>query len=248
MKRKLLILLAAALLFAASANAGVALITNPSALNADTLVDWSALGASYTWVPAPVTINTPSVSIGVSETGGGFFERRDQSPDMNTFTGWLGHFAGGAHLLWTQDTYNSDLGTEVGHGPMIFDFETPILGFLVQIQNDGGPPDYFLQAFAGGTDLGTFQVSKTFPGQTCCDNTSPFIGVLSDQANITRIVLSTGVDGVGNFGNDFAIDGPLIQTQAGGQSGPTVPEPSSVALFSAGMLGMTTLALRRRRG
>jgi hypothetical protein len=245
LKPKLLTILAAALVLAASANAETVLITSPGALAADTIVDWGTLGGAYSAVTSPFTVNMPLMSINVSEPGGNF-ERRDQDAAGHYTGGFSGHFAVGTHLLWTKDSLE-DESHVFGYGPITFDFGAPISGFLVQMESAGWTPDYFLQAFSGDADLGTFQISQTFPPVGCCDNTAPFIGVLSDQANITRIVVSTGEDFLGNWENDFAIGGPLIQTQ-GGPSAPTVPEPSSLVLFGANILVLTTLALRRRRG
>jgi hypothetical protein len=242
LKPKFLILLTAIVLFAASANAGVIAINSPGAIAANTVVDWGYLGDPYTSVTSPFTVDTPLVSFLVSQPGGAF-ERRDQSYYGYGRDGsWFGHFAGGEHLLFTQD----DPDTYAGFGPMAFTFEAPIFGFLVQMDNNSfAAPTYYIQAFDGDSDLGTFQVDQAAAG-ACCANTAPYIGVLSDQANITRVVISGGGDRVwGDYANNFAIGGPLIEAQG---ATATVPEPGSLALLGTGILWIMTLACRRRRG
>jgi hypothetical protein len=227
MKFKVAILLALLTsLWASPSAAAVVLVSTEAGIAADGLIDWGALGPDATQIAQPFTTPVPGVgglTATVSQAGASNFERRDQG------IGWAGNFAPGEKLLWS-------LGA---NGPMTFLFNSLIQGFGLQIQaNFFGPFTAELEAFdASNLSLG----SVTLAGNSTADgdDSAIFIGVLSSAIDIQSVVVKVPVA----FSNpqDFAINGPRIQTE-----GTVVPEPASMALAGAALLGLG--CLRRKSG
>ncbi len=142
--------------------------------------------------------------------------------------GGLSGFAAGDSLIWTADTGNS------GNGPLTLNFTSKnVAGAGAVIQADG--PSQFtanIEAFNGGTSLGSFPVTSDVNGD------ATFIGVLdSTAANITKVVFSiTSCEG---DCTDFAIDTVSLNVPGGGTPTPTAtstgatPTPTRTATATA---------------
>jgi hypothetical protein len=197
------------------ASASTILVTDEFVIRADGLINWGVLGPpEITEVPSPFNLAVPGVpglTMRVSEAAG-FFQRRDQAPPFDGV--WFGNFGPGEKLLWTF----------LGNGPMTFQFSSPIGGFGSQIQQDqAGAFIATISAFdASGVLLGSF-VEPGNSYRSNGDDTAIFLGILSTNTDISRIVMDVGT-------HDFAINGPRIQT--------AVPEPATFALIAGGLLGL----------
>jgi hypothetical protein len=116
-----------------------------------------------------------------------------------------------------------------GSGAVTLDFAAPVSEFGFQAQNfNAGSTTFFLQAFDGLTPLGTFSAT----GSTV------FLGLRSDAANITRILISS-------VGNNFAVGETHISYTPSTPSG--VPEPATFMLLGSGLAGAAILRRRRRK-
>jgi hypothetical protein len=181
-------------------------------------IDWSTLGADFTDIDNPFTINSANgVVTTVSESSGGF-ELRDQP------AGWNGNFSDNLNLLWTDE----------GNGPITMVFSTPIQGIGFQINPDDSDTAAQFQVFGAGDVLfGTFPL-------TTLDRSAPaadFIGVTSSAADIVEIVISLGPT------EDFTInEASLID---GGVS--TTPEPGGVILVASGLALLLAGSQRARK-
>jgi hypothetical protein len=191
-----------------------------------------------TYVYAPVDVAVPGIAgltVTLSEPGDGWI-RLDQSE-------WGGNFPDGTALLYTLYPDPPWPASQRGGGPVTFDFNRPIQGFLIQVQNDFyGPFNVHIDAYDGTTLLASFdQAGQSCgapgSGSVCTGGSPPWIGVHSDLTDITSIVLSTGGTYSSAGPNDFAFAGPLIE-------GTPTPESATVFPLAACLIG---ICLRRRR-
>ena len=218
------VVFAAAALAPVAAHASTIGVSIETGITADGIIDWGVLGDPLTFVPNGTVINV--IGIGgltatISEPGTA--QRRDN------YTGnWSGNFGLSEELLWTQ-----------GAGPLTLDFSSPVAGAGAQIQSDVfGPFTAFIYAYDSLNNLLGFYTLPGFAAPTT-DDSAIFIGILSDSANISRIVFSVPDT---SSAEDFAISNVRVQGDA-----PSVPEPATLTLFGLGLVGAAARARRARR-
>ena len=206
----------------------LSLTTDATALSANGSIDWGAIGADRTLLSQPFSAAVNGISgleAVVSKASPGPMEIRVQG------SSWAGNFGTGETLLWTMHT----------NGPTILDFNAGVSGVGAQIQsNYYGDFLATIEAFdLTGASLGAFTVL----GRSDDDgnDSALFLGVLSDLPNIDKIAFNVSRGGA-TGGDDFAINGPVVNGQAV-QPAP-VPEPASFLLFGIGLVGA---AFVRRR-
>jgi hypothetical protein len=178
------------------------------------------LGPSFTVLADPFALLSDggTVTATVANPGAGGLERRNQG------SGWAGNFAPGDELVWTQNEA----------GPLDITFSGGVFGAGAQIQRDA------FGAFTATIDVydtfGVFLVSYSLAGlsSSAGDNSAIFLGVLDTSASIGRIVYSVDMGT-----QDFAINQLDIVNAA-------VPEPGTLVLVGAGLLGLAINARRRR--
>lgn len=229
------LLLAAA--FAGSASAGVVLVTDRTTFAGTDFYDWTQLGSANTSIP---NVGFPGAAV----TSNGGLAARLSIP-AGTLTrvdegnGWLGNFAIGAPLLFSNNTSNSFIALNW----LDIKFSSPVAGAGAQIGT------YFRGAFQAQIDAfdssGGLLQSSSFIGDSNSngDNSAIFIGLLSDSINISKIRFQAYTkSGIGFAINQLDItNSPLVTVKA-----PTgVPEPGVLLLFGFGLLGVG--GLRRRR-
>lgn len=198
-------------------------------LKANDSVDWSVLGAPFTAVSNPVSLDS---SLGLNLTvsmPAGIFERRDQSapnvtsnpPDGNfTVTGWAGIFAPDDSLLWTRPN----------NGPLLLEFASPVSAAGAQIQRSlYGSYTATLEVFdSQGNSLATYTGGAV--ASNAGDNSAVFLGVISTSADIKRLLFT-----VDNLSDGFAINQLDLNTLP---SPNAVPETSLWSLVTgAGVTG-----------
>jgi hypothetical protein len=225
------------------------LITNRSDIGATDSIDWGVLGKPFTTVFYPTNVvSTGGVTIGISNPDmpqGGAFERRDQATLAETDSitgkgGWQGNFSHLDKLLWT---------TAFG-GPITLSFATPIRAGGAQIGAEfSGNFVATIEAFDSMghslgvvTENGEAHGSNTDPG----DGTAIFIGVLSDQANISSLTFSLVSENPLNPPQDFAIN-TFSFTASPAETTTPFPEPGSLFLLGVGILGLVGYQWRRHK-
>lgn len=201
------------------AEAGVVQITSASQLGAYDTVDWATFGS----VPG-------GVSTYAQEPSG------SEIVDINTASGELALAPGSAvGGFLPTDTLLSQLPGNLSD-PILVGFSTPVSGVGAQIESLlSGPFTGQMDVFdTGGTLLGEITVDATTT--TVDDGSAPFIGAISTASDISYVIFSV------NNGNplfpkagDVAINGLDF----------AVPEPFTLSLFGAGILGAG--AIRRRK-
>ncbi|WP_298270768.1 PEP-CTERM sorting domain-containing protein [Geobacter sp.] len=206
----------------------LSLTTDANAILANGSIDWGALGGDRTQLSQSfsATVNgIAGLEAVVSKASPGPMEIRVQG------SSWAGNFGTGETLLWTMHT----------DGPMILDFNAGVNGVGAQIQsNYYGDFLATIEAFdLTGASLGAYTVL----GRSDDDgnDSALFLGVLSDLPNIDKIAFNV-TRGSAAGGNDFAINGPVVN----GQPTPApVPEPATLLLVGSGLVG-AAFARRRR--
>jgi hypothetical protein len=165
---------------------------------------------------------TSSGGIGVTATNteaqGSIAQMKQYEPWCDGGT-WMGNFAQGNSLLWTQ-----------GLGTIELVLTQAVFGIGTQFQSNAisGSFTARLTVYDENTLLG----SVTSAGQAgyLGDNSAIFLGIFG--TNITRAVLS--LDSCTLNCNDFAINQMSLQTIS------TVPEASSIWLLGIGVLGLVS--------
>lgn len=223
------------------------LVTSRAAIGGTDSIDWGQLGAAISEVPNPSTVTSSGGlnAIVSKPTAAHGLSRVDQiaGGQPPSTPGWKGNFAVGDHLL-------TPFFGEAG--PITIDFGSHLVaGGGVQINSENfdsttqtflpGPFTASVEAFDGtGTSLGTFTEvgNETYTA----NNTAIFIGVLSSQQNIRKLVFGV----TQQLGNepDFAINALSIA-----DSPPANPAPTPLAACggSALLSGLALVAAVRRR-
>ena len=143
---------------------------------------------------------------------------------------FLGNFGHGDSVFYTHHS-----------GPLTLSFNTPLSTVGAQIDyNTYGAFTAEIQVFNQNTLLGTFTEDGTVT--TNDDNSAIFLGATDTDGGITSIVYSVTWNQEQRDLADFAINQVSI---AAAPPPVSVPEPATLALFSAGVLGVG--AVRRRR-
>ena len=155
-------------------------VTNRVALGAEDYIDWGSYGFGSSAFPAGSNLLTHSgLSFRVSDplVGGGFFDvHNTRAP-------------GPSDLLPTEPALRTPYTSP--NGKLRIEFATPVARVGAQVENrnvnfDIGPTyNAYLDVFSGTTLLGEFTLIHTV--QNLLDGSAPFLGVLSDAANITAV-------------------------------------------------------------
>jgi hypothetical protein len=199
--------------FPFSLSAAPVLVRSTAELGSNDFVAWAPLGDHGTGIPnGPALLSNGGKSLTMSKLTGDFL-RVDEG---NVSTGWIGNFAPGTPLIWTEN----------GGGPVSFVFDRPILGAGAKIQaNIIGTFDAFISAFdANNSLLGSFSVSGNSTRDQ--DDSAIFVGIFDADQVIRRIDFNV-------TGNDFAMSRLEL----------AVPLPATFWLFGSSLFG---LAVRRR--
>jgi uncharacterized repeat protein (TIGR02543 family) len=200
------LLVAALLLAPQNSRAALTGIPAASGMVTNDIVDWGLLGDAGR---AGISIGNPfdiTSSLGLGVNGSqddGLFIRVDQDAADLTFTGgWDGNFLQGTHLIATLS------------GPVTLNFDPPVEAVGFQINGGIGPAGgadgsdgaftATIQAF--DTNGASISYSQNGINTDTADGSAKFIGVASDSANISSIIISES-DASVNSG-EFAI-GPL---------------------------------------
>lgn len=193
----------------------VTLVTDRDQLGGNDVIQWGDFPkGSYPLAPLTITSAGGSVTATLTgETPGGFW-RLDQG------NGWDGNFPAGDALLvnlWLND--------------LTIEFSTPVKAAGTQMQHwQYGPFTASLRAFASDGDLLGWFFVNGYSGHPT-DPEAVFVGVSSEAAEISRIVLSTVEI------EEFAINAISVQA---------IPEPSSGIMLAAGVLWITSRRFCKR--
>jgi len=222
-------------LIAGSAQAGVNLVTDRTALGGTDYIDWGVLGPTFTVISNPFSINSQGgVPVTVSMLSTNDFQRRDCP------TGFNANFGNGDKLLWTNTYANFENPTTLmtfgGNGIMAGGAQIladTIGGFVAKIEAYD----------EADNSLGSFtRAGVTIPANA--NNSAIFMGVETDDEPIFKVaftILQAGTN-ISSFAiNQFDFIPPPPP--------PTViPEPSTVVIWS--VLGAVAVGFgwwRRRR-
>jgi Abnormal spindle-like microcephaly-assoc'd, ASPM-SPD-2-Hydin len=228
------------LLATAGAHAdSVAVVTSLGGLGANDTIVWSQLGADATSLTAtPAFTSTHGLNGSVTLVGPNSLVAVVCPETLCSWNlGGLTGFATGDSLIWTADTGNS------GNGPLTLNFTSKnVAGAGAFIQADG--PAQFtanIQAFNGGTSLGSFPVVSDAGGD------ATFIGVLdSTAANITKVTFS--ITSCTGDCSDFALDTVSLNVPSGATPTPTLTAtPTRTATATATASGSPTVSATATR-
>ena len=198
-------------------------VTDRTRLGSSDSANWSLFGSPYTDVVSGSSIDSQSgIVVTVSQPEYGLQIMQQQN-------GYFGDFFPGETLL---TNWNSPF-------PITISFSRPIFGAGVnlepaQVQDLPAQFSAFVTAYDGNVWLGQFSTTGT--KTTAMNGTAPFLGVLSDQANITSLTYRVAVQTNGPSTGDFAMDSISLKTEN------PVPETSSIAFCLTGLALLSVLA------
>lgn len=200
--------------------AGIVLVTSRTNQFANDYVDWGTLNVpNGAQVNSPLTINT-AILMQVTATSNlgpfNFFQQSGAGGGP-----WDGNFTPGDNLLHSGFGSSS---TTIDFSSLVFG-----AGANINVNTNANSTNFVarIRAFdAANVQLATFTINGTTTDAN--DGSAPFIGILSDDANIARVVFSVDSSNQAGF-LDFAINQLAITA---------IPEPSSCCLVLAAGLGM----------
>jgi len=213
-----------AIALAASAQAAVVQVFSRADVG-NTTFSFGSFGPAGTFLSTPAFAAGGPGTVGVSASNGSLYIKQQG-------TDWNGNFAPGDFLLAQADDDRSDT--------FIVSFAgKSVLGVGTQIQPASGFYGTFtgnMELFsAGNALLGT--VSVTGDSTSAGDNSAPFIGAISDvPIAFVAFDVAVGFPGFPTEG-DLAINDLTLRV---------VPEPASIAILGATLLGLGVLRRRRR--
>jgi len=179
---------------------------------------WGQLGGIGSAVPSgTVATSTNGATVTITDSVSST-QRLDQG------NGWNGSFGAGEQLLFHQ-----------GSGVLTFSFATPVMAAGAQIQSNTFGAFIARLTTSDGSFFDIAGTSGSGGGDT-----NPFLGVMSDTANITSISFNLQTNNSG-----FAIS--QLNT-IGRQQAPAVPEPGTWAMMLLGFGGMGVAMRKRRTG
>ena len=212
----------------------IGVVTARTELPANETLDWSGFGSLGTEIPDPASLATASgLIVTVSQPEYEFGLALEGLPG-NQNGWWKGDFLPGQYLLANT---NSPFA-------LTLSFSQPIFGAGVQIDPglEGGQlPEGFtayVTAYDGATVLGQFSTTGTRTLNE--DGSAPFLGVVSDTADITSLTYRVVVQFNGSTGSDYAMNFLSLETSA------PVSEPSGILLAASGLALLATKSLTRR--
>jgi hypothetical protein len=218
-------LVAVALMALGSSMAGIITgVGTRIALGANDMVQWGTAGQDGSFVSSPLAVvSVGGINVSAAVTGGLAIYVQ------NGGGGYVGAFSPGEILL--DSAFNT--------GPITIDFATAVRGVGLNVMSlNFGAFTGTMQFFgAGNTLFGSVNVNGT--SSSANDGSAPFLGGTSSLRDITRVVISTSGAGTELTINQMS----LLTTDP--SSGGDIPEPSTVTLLSAALVG--GVWLRRRR-
>ena len=212
---KILNLLGSISLLACVATAGtITSVSTRAGLGANDIVQWGTAAQDGVFSVSPLAVvSAGGVSVSAAVTGG------LATYVQNGSGGYIGAFSPGDILL--DSAFNP--------GPITIDFGTAVrgVGFNIASLNFGAFTGTLQLFGAGNTLFGSVSVSGT--SSLANDGSAPFLGATSSLRDITRVVISTT-----GAGSELTINQmSLLTTNPGSE----IPEPSTITLLSAAMVG-----------
>jgi hypothetical protein len=197
----------------AASMAAVIFVGDPSGLNANDSVDWGQFATDSVFPsPAPFSSVNGLTGTALTDDPGGFF--RPIVP-----ASWASGFFPGDKILNTNS---------LNYHPITIIFDTPVFGAGAFVDDDLTITGFTasISAYNGDTLLGVFPASGSGNGF----GTVPFLGVLDDTAEITRVVFE--ITDTGPFTPlDMAIGTVVLNDVAA-----PIPEPGTSLLLAAALL------------
>jgi hypothetical protein len=193
----------------------------------DDFIDWGQLGADFTAVTSPFDV-TSNLGLGPNLIVNG----AQNFYSVQNGNHWPGNFAPSDNLL-----------DDPQGGPFTITFAQAIAGAGMQFQSGTyGPFIASITAFgAGNVNFGT--VTESGISSNAGNNSAIFLGFTSSATDIVALQVSVTIDSDTGTQvtdpNGFAVN--RLDLVTGGLS---IPEPSVVTMFAA---GLGAIALRRRR-
>jgi hypothetical protein len=209
-------------IFSLPVKAATFLVTERSTFGGNDEVDWLSLGKVFNPVSPDFSTFLPNSFSATSKGGLGLDV--DIAPTNNPlitkpfvfqtspFPGIRTNFANGDYVLFggidvTGFGPNPPFPTDGNGGPFTITFDKPVFGAGTQIAvDDRFTFDAFVSAYDINNNLlGTFSAQGT--SSLLLDNSALFLGVRSDEANISRLVFSSSFPQQGLAINQVSIIG-----------------------------------------